>query len=160
MIYVLTGPIRTGKTQALKAWAMKQNDVDGLLCPDNAQGKRYFLEIKSNTEFPLEVTPSTDNETIAVGPFLFLKSAFDRANKFLKTLGDSKNSYVILDELGKLELKSKGLHEAAESLIPIFKKHKDNHLIIVVRDTLLASIILHYNILNYQVLTKETLEIL
>lgn len=42
MIYILSGEIRTGKTSALREWVRKRNDVDGLLCPDDANGKRFF----------------------------------------------------------------------------------------------------------------------
>ena len=160
MISVFTGAIRTGKTLALLKWAEKRNDVDGLLCPDDDDGRRFFLKVASKTAFPLEVETQGDNDTISIGPFLFLRSAFDEANVFLKTLVQSRNSYVILDELGKLELKNKGLHEAAAALIPKFMTHKENHLIIVVRDTLLDAVLAHYKILNYQILTKETLNIL
>jgi nucleoside-triphosphatase THEP1 len=160
MIYILSGEIRTGKTSALREWVRKRNDVDGLLCPDDANGKRFFLELKSKTEFPLEVQTNDQNDTISVGPFFFSKASFDRANSFMKTLIHSKTRFIILDELGKLELKNKGLHEAAETLIPYFMNHNEKHLIIVIRDTLLEATIKHYKISNYQFLTKETLNIL
>ena len=60
MIYILTGDIRTGKTTALLEWCKNCDDVDGLLCPDNAEGKRYFLEIKSKNEFELETEFETE----------------------------------------------------------------------------------------------------
>ncbi len=158
MIYILSGKIRSGKTSALKDWAAQRNEVDGLLCPDNAEGKRYFFELKSKTEFALEVESESAHDAISVGPFLFSKSAFERANTFLKTLLDSKNNYVIIDELGKLELKNKGLHEAANLLIPNFIDHKEKHLILVIRDTLLEDTIEHYGISNYQIITKASLK--
>ncbi len=47
MIYILSGNIRTGKTTALFEWSENRNDIDGLLCPDDEFGKRYFLKIKT-----------------------------------------------------------------------------------------------------------------
>ena len=73
MIYILSGKIRSGKTSALKDWAAQRNEVDGLLCPDNAEGKRYFFELKSKTEFALEVESESAHDAISVGPFLFSK---------------------------------------------------------------------------------------
>lgn len=160
MIYILSGEIRTGKTSALKNWAAHRNDVDGLVCPDNAEGKRYFFELKSKTKFALEVETESANETISIGPFLFLKAAFDRANAFLKTLVRAENKYLIIDELGKLELKDRGLDEAAKLLIPNFINHKEKHLIVVIRDTLLEDTIKHYTISNYQLITKAYLKVL
>jgi nucleoside-triphosphatase THEP1 len=160
MIYILSGELRTGKTSALLEWANQRNDVDGLLCPDGPDGKRYFLELKSKTEFPLEVETKDDNEILSVGPFLFLKASFDRANRFLKTVVQSKSKFILLDELGKLELKNTGLHEAAEYLIPYFMNHNERHLILVVRDTLLEATVKHYKISNYHLLTQESLNLL
>jgi nucleoside-triphosphatase THEP1 len=160
MIYILSGEIRTGKTSALQEWASKRNDVDGLLCPDDADGKRFFLEVKSKTEFPLEVEAKDENDTISVGPFLFSKVSFVRANRFLKTVVHSETRFIILDELGKLELKNTGLHEAAEFLIPNFTNHNEKRLIVVIRDTLLDATVKRYKISNYQLLTKETLNFL
>ena len=160
MIYILSGEIRTGKTSALREWASKRNDVDGLLCPDDANGKRFFLELKSKTEFPLEVDTENDKDTISVGPFLFSKASFDRANGFMKTLVHAENRFIILDELGKLELKDTGLHEAAEFLIPNFMNHNEKHLILVIRDTLLEPTVNHYNMSSYHRITKETLNFL
>ena len=54
MIYILTGEIRSGKTTALKTWASDRADVDGLICPDGKNGKRYFLKVKSKEEIELE----------------------------------------------------------------------------------------------------------
>ncbi len=67
---------------ALLQWVNNRDDVDGLLCPDDDHGKRFFLEIKSKNTFQLQVDTSTADETISVGPFVFLKSAFRKANSF------------------------------------------------------------------------------
>jgi nucleoside-triphosphatase THEP1 len=66
-------------------------------------------------------------------------------------------SYLILDELGKLELKNQGLHEAAKELIPQFKNSAHSHLILVIRDSLLEALIQKYKISHYTVIYKEQL---
>jgi len=157
MIYILTGDIRTGKTSALLDWASTRNDVDGLLCPDNENGKRYFLKVKSQKEIELEVEFESE-EIITIGPFHFLKSAFEEANEFLLSLTPKNESqYLIIDELGKLELKNKGLHNAAEKLIPSCIINDDKHLILVVRTSLLEAIINHYQIKAYTLIYNEDL---
>ncbi len=170
MIYILTGDIRTGKTSALLDWintstslsGTNRNDVDGLLCPDNENGKRYFLKVKSKEEFLLEVeTEAIDQEVVTVGPFRFLKSAFQKGNDYLITKGKQlKSQYLIIDELGKLELKNEGLHVSAKTLIPDFMLNANSHLILVVRESLLDEILKHYKIKAYSVLKKEDLELL
>ena len=157
MIYILTGAIRSGKTTALLNWSKGRNDVDGLLCPDNEDKKRYFLKVKSLEEFQLE-TESDTEDILKIGPFRFLKSAFKKANDFLITFtSENENQYLILDELGKLELKNEGLNLAAERVIPEFLNDDKQHLILVVRDYLLDDIIEYYNISEYRILNKENL---
>jgi nucleoside-triphosphatase THEP1 len=161
MIYILTGDIRTGKTTALLNWASTRKDVDGILCPDNENGKRYFLKVKPQKEIELEVDSEASEEseeTITIGPFYFLKSAFEEANEFLLSLTSKNESqYLIIDELGKLELKNEGLHDSAKVLIPDFMFNDTRHLVLVVRESLLDKIFEHYTISEYSILKKEDL---
>lgn len=168
MIYILTGGIRTGKTSTLLDWintstafsGTNRNDIDGVLCPDDENGKRYFLNIKSNEKFILEVEATYNKEAIIkIGPFHFLKSAFKKANHYLIHASKTKDySYLIVDELGKLELKNEGLHNSAEIIIASHEQNKKQHLILVVRDYLVEEIIKHYNISEHQIIKKQDLE--
>lgn len=162
MIYILTGEIRSGKTTALLNWSKNRTDVDGLLCPDNESGKRYFLKVKSKAEFELEVIKEVEaEELIQIGNFKFLKAAFKHANEYLISRASKlEGTYLIIDELGKLELKNEGLHRSAEVLIPNFSTNKHQHLILVVRDYLLQDVLTHYSISDYHVLTNADLKTL
>ncbi|WP_418636611.1 nucleoside-triphosphatase [Winogradskyella sp.] len=160
MIYILRGDIRTGKTTALLEWCKNRDDVDGVLCPDNAEGKRYFLEVKSKSEFELETELETE-AIIEIGNFKFLESGFEKANAYLLAVASKNESqYLIIDELGKLELKVEGLHLSAERLIPNYENNEKKHLILVVRDYLLEAVLTHYSIEKYRILTKVNLETL
>lgn len=160
MIYILTGAIRTGKTTALVEWCKNRDDVDGVLCPDNAEGKRYFLEVKSKSEFELETELETE-AIIEIGYFKFLKSAFEKANAYLQSVASKNESqYLIIDELGKLELKGEGLHLSVERLIPNYETNENKHLILVVRDYLLEAVLTHYSISEYKILEREGLKYL
>ena len=160
MIYILTGAIRSGKTTALLNWSKNRNDVDGLLCPDDANGKRYFLKLKNKTIFKLEAEAEAETEAVVViGNFKFLQSAFNEANDYL-ILEASKTEpkYLIIDEIGKLELKNEGVHISTEALISQFKSIGNTHLILVVRDYLLDAVLEHYGITECSILTTEDLE--
>ena len=160
MIYILTGAIRTGKTTALVEWCKNRDDVDGVLCPDNAEGKRYFLEVKSKNEFELETELDTE-AIIEIGNFKFLKSAFEKANAYLLAVAsENESQYLIIDELGKLELKGEGLHLSVERLIPNYETNENKHLILVVRDYLLEAVLTHYSISEYEILEREGLKYL
>lgn len=157
MIYVFTGKIRTGKTTALYNWIENKHNIDGLLCPDDANGKRYFITIKSKETFKLEAEMAKDH-TISVGPFHFFKTAFTIANLYLIAASEEKTSqYLIIDEIGKLELKNEGLHDAAKVLIPQYMLNEQFHLILVIRDALLDEVLKHYSITKTSVLTKAAL---
>ena len=162
MIYILTGEIRSGKTTALQHWCNSRQDVDGLLCPDTDTGKRCFMKIQSGDEFELEV--ETKNETadiIEIGNYTFLKSAFQKANAYLLSLtSKTTHRYLIVDELGKLELHNNGLHDAAKVLISNYMLDEHQHVILVVRDYLLDAVVAHYQISDYSLLKKADLELL
>ncbi|WP_296383302.1 nucleoside-triphosphatase [Winogradskyella sp.] len=162
MIYILTGDIRIGKTTALLDWCKNRSDTDGVLCPDDDKGKRYFLNIKSKNSYPLAANTNTEEDNIvSIGPFQFLKSSFQNANDYLVHCNEKRDySYLIVDELGKLELKNVGLHDSAKHIVIQHENSKSHHIILVVRESLLSEIIEHYNISQYSVLRKEDLEIL
>ncbi len=74
------------------------------------------------------------------------------------SFNNKKNSkYLIIDELGKLELKNEGLNEAAKNLIHTYISDVDYHLILVIRNALIPEILKHYKILKYQLLEKDDL---
>ena len=160
MIYILTGAIRSGKTTALLDWSKNKNDIDGLLCPDDAHGKRYFLKLKNKTTFKLEAEAETE-AIVAIGNFKFLQSAFNEANDYLiLEASKTERQYLIIDEIGKLELKNEGLHVSTKVLISQFRSKDNSHLILVVRDYLLDAVLDHYGITECSILNTEDLEYL
>src|SRR5690606_13595913 len=106
-------------------------------------GKRYFLKIKSKEILPLEVENDVIETIISIGNFKFLKTSFEKANAYLMT-SLKQQKYLIIDELGKLELKNEGLHQSAKKLIKDFQFDKNHHLMLVVRRSLLENILNHY----------------
>ena len=158
MIYILTGNIRTGKTTALFEWLTIREDVDGILCPDDESGKRFFLKIKNHETFPLEVNANSSEAIVSVGNFKFLKSSFQVANDYLiYCLKENRTKYFIIDELGKLELQNEGLHKAAAKLIKSHEFSESTYLILVVRSSLLDEIIEKYQIMNYKLIDTADL---
>ena len=159
MIYIVTGAIRTGKTTALLHWADSRQDTNGILSPDDANGTRCFLKLKPRQKLEFEVKiPQPHQEVIHIGRFYFLKDAFSAANAYIMALTQEKKyRYLILDEIGKLELKNTGLHAAAKNSIKQHEYTTDNHLILVIRDTLLRELITHYGLTKFRCITKEEL---
>lgn len=157
MIFILSGNIETGKSNALLKWTKGRNDTFGVLTPRNENGIRYLLDVGTKECFEIQ----TDIETadvILVGRYRFLKAAFKRGNDIIKAaLRDNKSGYILIDELGKLELQSKGFHESASLAINATIDNNGLHLILIIRTTLLIQTIKKYNITDYRYIEIEGL---
>lgn len=156
MIYILSGDIRTGKTTALQEWIKGWQNVKGVLTPDNEEGIRELYHIAEGRTHPFQVTREAEN-TVSVGRFLFLKESFLLANEILIQEFEEDNfEFLVIDELGKLELKGQGLHRAAQHILSS-KKQVNGHILIVVRSFLVEQVIEKYGITDYVVVSKSEL---
>ena len=132
--------------------------MDGILSPDDASGKRYFYALKAEYSFPFEAESDTAGDLIEVGRFRFLKTAFAQANAYLcQAITKAETRLVVLDELGKLELHSSGLYDAAKRLIKDCQDSKDLHLLLVIRDSLLDPALDYFRITDYVLLDTDSL---
>ncbi len=157
MIYILAGDIRTGKTSALQEWIHTWDSVKGILCPDDENEQRYLFDIDSETKYQLQVPESNEN-TISVGRFHFSKDAMKMANySLIKAFDEGDFEFLVLDELGKLELKNEGIHLAAKYIIDRYQSNDKQNLLLVVRTFLVKDILAHYGITSFQIVAKETL---
>ncbi len=148
-IIIYTGPVHSGKTSALQQWCSNRKDVGGILMPD-INGKRKFLSIQAKEVFDAEcnLSEETDEVLINIGRYLFYETAFQKAN-FILLNASSQVRYIIIDEIGKLELQQKGLFEGTVYLLNNYSQN----LILVVRDSLLAEVITAFQLSNYTVIT-------
>jgi nucleoside-triphosphatase len=157
MIYILAGDIRTGKTSALIQWVSTWDTVKGILCPEAKTDLRYLQNIETREKHRHQVK-DTGEDTIAVGRFHFLKESFQLANYILITAFETGDfDFLVLDELGKLELDGKGIHQAASYIIGNYQSNDDQNLLLVVRTHLVKDIVAHYNIKSFTVVASETL---
>ncbi|MEG8945928.1 nucleoside-triphosphatase [Rosettibacter firmus] len=145
-IYIITGLSKTGKTTRLMNWALNQKSIDGILQPV-VDGKRCFYHISSRT---LMLLGSDDDfNTIKVGKYKFNQEAFKWANEKLINTSDKNYEWLVIDEIGLLELQGKGLDK---SIKIILKNSTSMNLIFVIRESLLNKALQHYNIKDYQIL--------
>jgi nucleoside-triphosphatase THEP1 len=131
-IIILTGDIQTGKTTLLQQFCKGRNDAAGILTPI-VNGKRVFYDIAGDSFFNMEA--DANEETLAVGKYLFSKCAFEQAGNIM--LDASKIqilNYLIIDEIGPLEIKHRqGFYQ---SLQQILSSPYNYTLIAVVRQSL------------------------
>ncbi len=106
-IIIFSRQIRSGKTTELLNWCSNQENVSGILMPD-INGKRKFFDIKNQIYFDAECTDPSDahQALIQVGRFFFYKPAFEKANAILLKALVQKPSWIVIDEIGKLEIEN------------------------------------------------------
>lgn len=157
MIYVLSDDIETGKSNALLQWVEGRTDVHGVLSPRNSQMERYFLDVRTQESIAMQAAPE-DDHIISVGRYHFLESSFDKANTIIeKATKNIGAGFVLIDELGKLELRSEGLHTSAKKAIDKAMHHKTLNVLLVIRTTLLNAILKKYDIDNPEFITVTQL---
>lgn len=157
MIYILSDNIETGKSKALLQWTKGRSAIFGVLSPRNIFNERYFLDVSTGEPFKMEAN-AEDKDIISVGRYTFLKSAFKKANIIVKNAIENNSSgFVLIDELGKLELRSIGLHDSASLAIIIAMHHQELHVILIVRASLIDAIIKKYKIINPVFISREQL---
>lgn len=150
-INILTGPIQTGKTTSLIQWIKNRTDVYGILTPV-IEGKRCFMDAYSKEIFSMEAIPNEEN-IIKVGKYNFSKPAFDRAIQILQDASSQSQRWIIIDEIGMLELNGQGFDESLKKILNKTKNFVE--IILVIRESLLGPVLLKYGIKRYSLFDEK-----
>jgi len=136
-LFILTGKIHSGKTTFLQKMCNKLKEdglkINGLLSPayyedENRRGYNG-LNIKTNELFPLTRTEGKSTWE-KEGPYYFIPEGLKKAEEAILDFKDS--DLTIIDEIGPLEMKKRGLWKDRSQLL-----HNNRHSIIVIRNTIL-----------------------
>ena len=154
-IYILSQPIRSGKSTNLLKWVATQNNIGGILSPD-IEGKRMIYSITSNKYIPFEVS-ANEKEAVQIGRFFFSAEAFETAKTILQNDATKDLDLLIIDEIGKLEIsEQKGFEPVVTEIIKKFQATPTiTKLLLVIRDTLLEEAIKHYHLQNASVVDLD-----
>jgi nucleoside-triphosphatase len=136
-IFILACEKHSGKTTALLQWIKDKENIAGILSPD-INGVRHFYDIEHATYFTM--LASANEETLPVGKYIFSKGAFDKANSILLSI---KNKFIIIDEIGPLELTGNGF---ADTLKIILRNKNYSNLLLVVRNELVEDVVNYFSI--------------
>lgn len=141
-LFILTGPIHTGKTSRLMHWATQQKKIDGIFQPV-IENKRFIYHIASRTLRQLE-TDEMKGVTM-IGKFKFSNQTFDWTKNILNDCINKELEWLVIDEVGPLELKGKGLEPIISK---IFKQIDtlNGNVLCVVRDSILEKFVEHYKL--------------
>lgn len=152
-VYILSQPIQTGKTGLLLEWIKQTKSVGGILTPD-VDGKRKLLDIHTQTYFNLQKENHEDG--IKIGRFVFDESVMEKANQIIEECIYKDIDWIVIDEIGRLEINEhKGLETTVSKIIEAYKTGDVSaKLLLVIRDYLLNDAILHYQLDDVVVLDK------
>jgi nucleoside-triphosphatase THEP1 len=122
MIFILTGPQHSGKTTLLMRTAnkLKKKNIqtEGFLSlavnkGKNASGYDLF-DLTEQVSVPF-IRRKGEKNWEKTGPFYFIPQGLARAKRLI--LLSSEDSVLIIDEIGPLELKGRGLWPAVKQVI-------------------------------------------
>lgn len=148
-VFILSGPIQSGKTTRLIKWCEGRNDVTGILTPE-VDGKRFFFDIETKNLFLMEAREDEGN-ILSIGKYKFSKSAFERASQILLNAINKNSGWIIIDEVGPLELKGEGFSEVIKKLFLI---PSELNIILVVRENLFDTVLQYFNIKEYRLFSE------
>ncbi|MEO6132440.1 MAG: nucleoside-triphosphatase [Saprospiraceae bacterium] len=152
MILILTGPVRSHKTTTLLRWTENRNDCGGILTPDE-DGMRMLYNVREKKSISYQINEKISDDDMIVGRFIFSSEGFLQAGTWLRDhLLNPSIHYLILDEIGPLELAGGGWDNCVKHAIPVLG---EKNLILVVRRKLLEEVIQHYELKEYRIVEKD-----
>ena len=152
MILILTGPVRDRKTTTLMEWSRHRKDCGGILSPD-MNGLRVLHNVHTGQSIPWQKRVPESEKDVVVGRFSLDPEGFATGQKWLdEDLLDEQVRYIILDEVGKLELEDKGWASWIRSALP---RLGDKTLVLVVRRPLLDEVINVFGLGEVSVVEKD-----
>jgi len=144
-IYIYSGAIRSGKTTRLDKWIKQTSGIDGVLTPI-INGKRHLKFISIGKLYLLETNISDASKVEQIGEYKFLKRVFLKSHEYLLNLSQNTPDWIVIDEIGFLELDGMGFEPAVSQLINKLQTKSEVHILMVVRDFLKEKVIEYYKI--------------
>jgi nucleoside-triphosphatase THEP1 len=88
-----------------------------------------------------------ETSILRIGKYVFSSRAFERASRVLDEALQQKSGWIIVDEIGPLELQEKGFYQIVKRLLTDMSENVK--LIFVVRKNLLAGVVSFFEITGY-----------
>ncbi len=129
-------------------WCAGRKDVSGLLSPI-LFGKRCFLDIRTNSWRPMEADLN-ETDIQQVGRYTFSGATFRWANEvLLEAAHIPETKWLVIDEIGPLELQGKGLTPAIEQIMTNLPENLN--LVLVIREKIAESVLMVYNLKQFPI---------
>lgn len=135
-LYVYSGPVKSGKTTELISWVARLKSAEGILQPV-INGRRWIRNVNTGETKLLEAfSSSPSDKVVQIGDYSFFKDTLDWAREVVDKGFKNNPEWLIIDEVGKLEMQDKGIEPVISKIINS-KKRTLTKVLIVVRDSLL-----------------------
>lgn len=145
--YILSGTVHSGKTSRLLRWIEGRSGICGILAPV-IEGKRHLMRVDTQEARRVELL---DTETgyqpeWRIGKYVFSKDVFLWGQQVLEQGCRDETEWMIIDEIGLLELDGKGLEPAVTNILKRQAPILPGKIILVVRESLRLKVVQHYNL--------------
>jgi len=127
-------------------WAASKKNVCGIFQPV-IDDKRFVYHIDSRSLKALE--SGNEANSIIIGDYKFDLSTLEWARNNLMESYNKNPNWLIIDEVGPLELEGKGLEPVISKILTDCVNFK-GRIIIVVREKILHRFLDHYKISSYE----------
>ena len=145
-IFIISGEINSGKTTRLVQWLDNRTDVGGILTP-KINGERVFQDAASGQTWPMEATEN--EEQLLVGRYRFSADGFQKALSVLESaLMNPAIRFLVVDEIGPLEMRNEGFAAFLRTALSSLENDPEKNLILVIRNSLVESVLNHFQILD------------
>jgi nucleoside-triphosphatase THEP1 len=148
-LFILTGPVQTGKTTSLIKRTEKRKDVYGILTPV-VDGKRKFMNIEARQLFDMEAEPG-ELGVMVIGRFIFSKRGFHKAKQIIRD-SIQKEGWLVIDEIGPLELEDAGFAEILKEILAA--GNEKQKILLVVREGLTDKVKEYFKLENAVVINN------
>lgn len=150
-IYIFSKPAHAGKTTALQNFCTGKENIAGILMPD-IDGQRKMKNIETGGIFDAEVLsikPAAER-IVSIGRYSFYKTAFEKANGIIKQAVQKGAAVIIVDEVGKLEMRKEGFYDSLQYILA--HALPQTKIILVVRDSFVEDVVSFFAIKNFKVI--------
>ena len=135
-VYIFPGQKHAGKTSTLIEWKRDKDDVYGIFTPV-VNNKRVFMNAATGEQFSMEAEVD-EKDVFIIGKYRFSKKGFEKAINIIREGVKNESGWLIIDEIGPLELRGEGFHDV---LIEIISTKTDElKLVLVVREELVQEV--------------------
>lgn len=149
-ICILSAEIHSGKTSAIDKWINERNSVLGFICPD-IDGKRFLKDLRNGELHSFQTDHFVNGRTVEIGKYIFDKTAFAEAETIIEKAVELNPEWIVMDEIGKLELQGNGWENALVFLLQNLNRI-DSKVLLVIRDYLLEEAVIHFDLPEHSVI--------